>query len=591
MKKLQYLFVIVFVLLNIRMYSQITWNGNTDKYWDKATNWTPNSIPTSVDDVIIPSAASVTNICDRSTGNIECNNLTIQAGAQLSVRSSKNLHVYGNLLIESPNDNSPAGSLIESGNMQIDGTVTFKRYYSVNGKWQFICSPLNNSNSDLFTTTTSGNFNPNFLHYNEDYDCNPNPNPASVSERYAQWATTDLVYAWKNHHNGEGGAAENLVVGKGYVFFSEENTEIEFSGSTQSVLNNTDIDISVTYHGNDGNDGYYDGWNLVGNPYTSAIRWGRRNNQTTDSIENTAYCWSDDASQYKYINGNGGSESGDGSNVVNGSTEYIATGQGFFVKATCVNNGVGKFSLLKSLRRHSTQNLWKKDKNTYSQDLPQYIKFRIEDNGFSDETVIRFISDATNNFDGKYDAYKLAGSNEDVPLIFTKAIDDNILAINSLPYPITDFYHVPLCIKTKEAKQYTLMLKQSEFTDLEIFLKDNETNTLLNLKKYNSYTFDYQGGLNDERFEIIYKKNISNINSKDISNTLLYPNPSTGKFTIQTNKLANTIEVVDVSGKIIKQKNINSLTTQINLSENNKGIYFIKIIYQGNSEIKKIIIE
>ncbi len=400
--------------------------------------------------------------------------------------------------------------------------------------------------------------------------------------------------ATEYHHGGESGSAQNLEVGIGYTFASEGNIIINYSGSTNSVINNNNLEIPVTFNSNDGNSDYYDGWNLVGNPYTSAIRWGRRSNDGNDKINNTAYCWDATSSQYKYINGSGGTETGVGSNVVNGSTEYIAAGQGFFVKAT----ETGNFTLLESIRTHNSQNLWKnkstktKKPNSYPKELPQYIKLRIEDNRYSDETVIRFIDDATSEFDGEYDAYKISGSNNDVPVIYTASEDfKTITAINSLPYPEDGIKSIPLCIKTNEAKQYTIFLKQSEYSNLNIFLKDNYENKLINLRKFNSYTFNFVGGLNEDRFRILYKPNSSDIVKQEQNNTLIYPNPSNGKVFIETIEQAVSINIFDITRKNIKTIYNPLLKTEFNTSGNNKGVYFIKINFKNNSVNKKIIIK
>ncbi len=68
-----------------------------------------------------------------------------------------------------------------------------------------------------------------------------------------------------------------------------------------------------------------------------------------------------------------------------------------------------------------------------------------------------------------------------------------------------------------------------------------------------------------------------------------YPNPSkTGYFTITTNKFDNNTNytIIDLSGKLIKSGKIHNEKTLIDLSENAKGIYFIKI--QNKSGIKTL---
>ncbi|MDB4533693.1 PKD domain-containing protein [Vicingaceae bacterium] len=61
------------------------------------------------------------------------------------------------------------------------------------------------------------------------------------------------------------------------------------------------------------------------------------------------------------------------------------------------------------------------------------FRFRINGNGYTDETVIRLVNGATENFDGSYDAWKLFSINPNVPSIYTQITNGQELSINSLP--------------------------------------------------------------------------------------------------------------------------------------------------------------
>lgn len=61
------------------------------------------------------------------------------------------------------------------------------------------------------------------------------------------------------------------------------------------------------------------------------------------------------------------------------------------------------------------------------------FKFKIKGNNYSDETIIRLMNNATNDFDGNFDAWKLFSNNPNVPSIYSKTPDNYELSINSLP--------------------------------------------------------------------------------------------------------------------------------------------------------------
>jgi hypothetical protein len=69
-----------------------------------------------------------------------------------------------------------------------------------------------------------------------------------------------------------------------------------------------------------------------------------------------------------------------------------------------------------------------------------------------------------------------------------------------------------------------------------------------------------------------------------------YPNPSTGIFTIKGNNI-QSIEITNINGQTIKQLTINNERYMLDLSEQPKGIYFIKIKNDDFISVKKIVVQ
>ncbi len=76
-------------------------------------------------------------------------------------------------------------------------------------------------------------------------------------------------------------------------------------------------------------------------------------------------------------------------------------------------------------------------------------------------------------------------------------------------------------------------------------------------------------------------------------NTTLFPNPTKEKITLKLEYFTPSQEIIitDIQGKIIKNQMIEGLTTTINTSSFEKGIYFLTLFSDGNKTTKKFIVE
>ncbi len=81
----------------------------------------------------------------------------------------------------------------------------------------------------------------------------------------------------------------------------------------------------------------------------------------------------------------------------------------------------------------------------------------------------------------------------------------------------------------------------------------------------------------------------------ELNNVFVYPNPSNGIFNISLGNLQPTgIEVYDLTGKIVyskKEITISNFETNIDLTQVTQGIYYVKIIENNQSTVKRIIKE
>jgi hypothetical protein len=92
----------------------LVWNGSASNDWHTATNWTPNAVPTSFHDVLIPSAG-VTNEPTLTNNSSAINAMTIQAGRTLTINASRQLSTASDL--------TSAGQINGAGTLVFDGTT------------------------------------------------------------------------------------------------------------------------------------------------------------------------------------------------------------------------------------------------------------------------------------------------------------------------------------------------------------------------------------------------------------------------------------------------------------------------------------
>ena len=108
------------------------WDGSVDTDWRNNNNWTPSGRPSSTDNVVIPSSpTNQPHLYDDDNGN--CNNITINSGATLTVESdnSKNLTIYGSLINNGTLDESTGTRFIRlrGTGCTIEGSGTFTNIY------------------------------------------------------------------------------------------------------------------------------------------------------------------------------------------------------------------------------------------------------------------------------------------------------------------------------------------------------------------------------------------------------------------------------------------------------------------------------
>ncbi len=378
------------------------WNGSVSTDWQNPVNWTPNIIPISTTNAIIPVACPNYPVVDDGATTAECKDLQIDALTSVTIATNGQMTVSGTVTNTQGNN----GFIIKSdatgdGSLITDNAIaaTIERFV-VGDQWHLIYPSLSAVPSTVFSQE-GVNTNANFYSYTE-----PNGDywNATIIYGTSGWTSVPAANLSTNYgylYNRYGYGSKTFVQETGNIEVVDKTFDVSYTISTVTIEN------GVT----EARD-YFDGWNLAGNPYTSAVDWDA---VTLNNIESGVYYF--DGTNYKYY-----MRGGDGTDptpytlgiTLNGGSQYIPVGQGFFVKAK--NDATpGTFTIPKAARVHNDQAYFKSETVV----IPDLLKINIAKGNFSDEMVVRSLELATDQHDPTMDAHKMFSWNATKPQIYS----------------------------------------------------------------------------------------------------------------------------------------------------------------------------
>jgi len=534
------------------------WTGATSTDWSESGNWNGSFVPAltiSENQVIIPRGCDYYPVISSITLSSR-SRLTIEPQAAVTVTGATTVDNGCTFLIQS--DATGSANFITGSS--VSGSFTIQMYLagggSPNYKWHYVSTPVNGIGTAVLTSNIGNTYN--LIKYNE---------LIVTTDRNAGWQ-------WHDGHYGTTGFAV-LNNTTGYNVYTGTDQTAVFSGT---ILNSQDFGwtntmLTFSYPANPAQSG----WNLIGNPFTSGV--DAQSFVIGDNINKTIYYTKDNAYPTWNITTNEGT---------NGGSNLLPPLQGFFVHAN--SNARGRtLTIPASSRIISTAPLYKGEKGN-----PEYpiLKFNVSDgSAFTDEALIYFFKDATTEFDGDYDAFKIINPNPVLPQIYTIS-NDIKLAMNGLPYPESKTI-VPLKIRIGESKNYTInVLELKNLNDYNVTLTHGDKK--IDLKGNPAYTFNATAGtIND--MSIIFENISTDISIPFEEQTACWY--SKGAVMIKPGLTGfednSSVMVSDINGRVAY--NINNVSMvrgeifelPVNL---NKGIYLITVSNNGLRITKKIVI-
>ncbi len=311
------------------------------------------------------------------------------------------------------------------------------------------------------------------------------------------------------------GVSDAIVPTKGYWVYlgtatvTTADITLDVKGTVNK--NNVNINLSRTNTGSPADDG----WNLITNPYPSAISWAALKGTTTN-IDNAIYAYNPDLSggtgaHAAYVAGVSSPAVGSG-----GIGDVIPMCQGFYVHST----GATVLAAKETNKVAGNPTFLRTTTSTVNPLLRLQLNSSY---GFQDETVLHIQAGASDSFDSDYDAVKLAGQDPYAPTIcLEKAL--TTFQINGIA-PISGSFSMPVKTITGYTGTYTISLQDYSSFPMGacINLYDKFTGITTNLKSSN-YVFSLYDTTTVARFDLNIDVNPLNVNSNVLQTTCISPN-------------------------------------------------------------------
>ncbi|MEO7976142.1 T9SS sorting signal type C domain-containing protein [Flavobacterium sp.] len=553
--------------------SSTTWNG---------TGWS-NGIPNTTKNAIIASVTPNSPF----TSNITACALTINTGVVATVSTGITLTII--------NAVTTNGQLIfENNSSLVQDPATIVNINSGSIIYKRVATAMKNFDFSYWSSPVVGQ---NLL----------NLSPNTLSDKYFSYTGS----GWKQ----EIASSTTMAQGIGYIIRVPKpnsvypNTKDFWTGSNYAQPvefvgkpNNGTISGQAVTAGN-----FY----LIGNPYPSAVdadeflyntSLNGYNNSNNVILNGTIYFWTHNTaiqqsgSQYIYksddyasYNGTGGTATQPAASGGSAPSGYIAAGQSFFGSA----KAAGTIQFKNNMRvANNNGQFFKPAKTSKSAKLEKsrlWLNMTNSEGAFK-QTLIGYVTGATNDFDGDFDGISFDG-NSFIDFYSVNKTTKFVIQGRSLPFEESD--SVPLGFRSSISGNFTISIGTADglLESQKVYLEDKQTNIIHDLTE-NNYVFSTAKGTFNERFVLKYTNKTlgtGDFETQADDVEVLVKNKiiliSSGKENIAK------VFVYDILGKQLYQKEkISNVALEIENLKSAQQVLLVKVILSnGYQTTKKVI--
>lgn len=364
--------------------------------------------------------------------------------------------------------------------------------------------------------------------------------------------------------------ADNLQPLRGYSISNESGAlSLDFSGP---LFTGDQTFSNLSYTPAAG--GYLYGWNLVGNPFPSAVDPDVAP-FVTNGLNGFAYVWSGSLGNYLTAPLTGGAGTLTGN--------IIPSAQGFFVRTEAAG---ANLTIPNAARVHSTQSFYKNNET-----FENTIMLTASGNEAEDRMMFAVNPESTAGYDYNFDAYKLFG-NAEAPQLYTSILDINQDIIN-LSISSVDVIEAetefPVMFKAGVDGNYTITSSYPEsfMSGSQIILTDNLTGLRHDLRQNPVYAFSAAAGDDANRFKLSFAT--VGIEEPSGLNIGVYAAGNQIRLVLPE-LMKGRVNISNLAGQLLYSQNFNG-SGELGIGASYPaGVYLVTVISANGSTTRKVFV-
>lgn len=560
------------------------------------SNGTPNSLSKAV---------VIADDYYTSSGDITACSLTVKAGATLTVSNGTYVEVEhdvegaGNIYVET------TGAFVQkddAGEFKLTGTASVNKQTPNKANWYYYTywsSPVKDETIGNVFPDVDGDrrFWYNAANFKDEHTVGTTDgNPDDVDDNNNDW---QYASAGTIMEPGVG-----YAVTEARTFLSGGTGTANFAGE----FNTGNIPVTITFDPT--NPG--EKWNFIGNPYPCAVDFDAFYAANIGEIDGFANYWSQGSPALssnpgnQQVNFNAGDYAiyaaafdGNAGGAGIKPTQYIPSGQGFFVKANPAGTGTVTFTNAMRVKGDTDNSQFFKNTNTKAKtnatDANKLWVNLTSDNGVFGQILVGYVDGATDGYDvTAYDAPRTAS---EIPATLSWIIEGSnkkFVIQGKDANSINENEVIKLSFKTSinVATLYTISIDQLKGDFLNsntIFLKDNLLNKTHNLSA-SDYTFTSAVGEFNSRFEITFSNqalSVEDIISSKHTLKIVELDNDNVQFNTSNNLSIKSVHIFDMLGRQLYSFKGDSTSETYKLSNLNNSVFIAKVELSNGAVITK----